>query len=205
MQGKINGLIHHLRVVFIHKYYVMKYCFRLGLYYRGIVHDMSKFSKAELLPSARFFTGTMSPQVMERKEYDGYSYMSVHHCNRNTHHYQYHVDFSEGEIRITYMPLYDVLEMFCDSLAASIVYSGKGHYERSIPYAYFHEHMNGYAMHPATKELLLYLFKEYEVNDFQNISMSFADRKYKELLEMYPRVYRIPLELERLKPQEDLL
>ena len=203
MQGKIVRLFKHLQVITRHKYYVAKYCFKFHLYYRGIFHDMSKYSSAELFPSAHYFTGSMSPQVRERQDYDGYSYMSVHHCCRNSHHYQYHVDFTESKILVIAMPYKDVIEMVCDSLAASIVYAGKENYNRTIPYAYFKEHMNGYAMHPATKAFLLYVFKEYELNDFKNLKNSILTNKYQEFINMYSKVFQIPLELDALKPKED--
>ena len=33
-----------------HKWHVGRACFRYGLYWRGIVHDLSKFSRAEFGP-----------------------------------------------------------------------------------------------------------------------------------------------------------
>lgn len=198
MQRKIINLFKHLKVIALHKYYVAKYCFKFRLYKRGLFHDLSKYSWAELWPSADFFNAGMSPQVKERQAYDGYSYMSVHHCGRNSHHYQHHVDINRGRLLVCVMPLDDVLEMFCDSLAASIVYAGKGAYNRSIPLEFFQKQMNEYVMHPASKELLVDLFKEYELNDFENLKIDYIKRKYLEIQTKYLRVYKIELNLNDL-------
>ena len=51
-----------------HKWYVMVECFKVGLYRQGIVHDLSKFSITEFMPSARYFQGDKSPTEKERIE-----------------------------------------------------------------------------------------------------------------------------------------
>ena len=47
----------YLQYVIKHKYYVMIECFKVGLYWRGLVHDMSKFRPSEFIPYARYFYG----------------------------------------------------------------------------------------------------------------------------------------------------
>ena len=37
-----------------HKYYVMKFCFKCGLYKRGVLHDLSKYSFIEFFSSAKY-------------------------------------------------------------------------------------------------------------------------------------------------------
>ncbi|MEG0832910.1 MAG: DUF5662 family protein, partial [Oscillospiraceae bacterium] len=37
----------HLKTITHHKCLVMKYCFKLGLYRQGLMHDMSKYSFVE--------------------------------------------------------------------------------------------------------------------------------------------------------------
>lgn len=51
----------HLKKIITHKYYVAKYCFKVGLYWQGIIHDMSKFSPTEFLESIKYYVGTSSP------------------------------------------------------------------------------------------------------------------------------------------------
>ena len=195
MQGAIIG---HFYTIMKHKYYVCKYCMKFGLVIRGIKHDASKFSFVEFWPSVKYYTGNCSPQIFERKQHNGYSYMSVHHVGRNTHHWQYYVDMVEGHMQIIPFPENDLIEMFCDSLAASIVYSKK-EYTRHVPYEYFVCHMDDYALHPASKEMLEEMFMEYEINDFKHLNKEYVHEKYIEIQNKYEKVYRIKMPLDILK------
>ena len=46
----------HFKKICKHKYWVGRYCFKMGLYWQGIAHDLSKFS-----PST---TSTLHPTPM---------------------------------------------------------------------------------------------------------------------------------------------
>ena len=112
----------HFKTILTHKYYVGKYCFKCGLYYQGIVHDLSKFSFTEFLESIKYYTGTKSP-IDKAKEEKGYSLAWFHHRGRNPHHHVYWCDnFDEG-MTFVKMPFKYLLEMFCDFLGAGIAYS----------------------------------------------------------------------------------
>ena len=39
----------HFKTITKHKLMVMRYCFRIGLYKQGLLHDLSKYSPAEFL------------------------------------------------------------------------------------------------------------------------------------------------------------
>ena len=58
----------HFKTIMKHKWYVMLECFKVGLYRQGIVHDLSKFSITEFMPSVRYFQGDRSPTEKERVE-----------------------------------------------------------------------------------------------------------------------------------------
>ena len=45
----------YLNYVLRHKWYVMIECFKRGQYWRGIMHDMSKFRPSEFIPYAIYF------------------------------------------------------------------------------------------------------------------------------------------------------
>lgn len=47
----------YLWAVLRHKWFVMLECFKLGLIWRGIIHDWTKFLPDEFIPYARFFYG----------------------------------------------------------------------------------------------------------------------------------------------------
>ena len=50
---KIKNAWLHFKKICKHKYYVGKYCWKLGLYKQGIMHDMSKFSPVEFFESVK--------------------------------------------------------------------------------------------------------------------------------------------------------
>ena len=44
----------HLRTINRHRRLVRKYCFRLGLIWQGLTHDLSKYSPAEFWRSVHY-------------------------------------------------------------------------------------------------------------------------------------------------------
>ena len=119
-----NKFIGHLKTVLTHKKWVAYYCFKCGLYWRGIKHDISKFNPIEFYESIRYYTGTRSP-IEACKEVNGVSYAWMHHKGRNSHHYEYWVDYlDKGGIPVI-MPFMDSVEFICDSLGAARAYMGK--------------------------------------------------------------------------------
>lgn len=115
---------NHLRTVQTHRKWVRFYCKIAGIPWRGLKHDLSKYSPTEFLESARYWTGTHSP-IEEAKKQQGYSLAWLHHRGRNPHHWAYWADnFSEG-LTVPCMPRDDFVEMICDFLAAGRAYCGK--------------------------------------------------------------------------------
>ncbi len=147
--------IQHLRTINHHKKYVMKYCFRVGLYKQGLFHDLSKYSWVEFRVGARYYQGDKSPNIAERIE-KGHSLAWLHHKGRNKHHLEYWIDYSlnssEGMIG-TKMPKKYVVEMFCDRIAASKIYN-KDKYVNSDPLDYFLLSKEHYMIHNDTKDLI---------------------------------------------------
>ena len=87
----------HFKTITLHKRLVMEGCFKVGLYWQGIVHDLSKFSPTEFLVGARYWQGDRSPNNAEREKI-GYSSSWLHHKGRNKHHYEYWIDYSSRGI-----------------------------------------------------------------------------------------------------------
>ena len=115
-------LISHLRIIHTHRKWVFYYCRRAGIPWRGLTHDLSKYSIVELVESVRFYTGTESPISVAKRE-QGFSRAWLHHRGRNPHHWAYWADnFSEG-FTVYPMPKNDFVEMVCDFLAAGRAYS----------------------------------------------------------------------------------
>lgn len=126
----------HLRTVRKHRKMVRKLCFKCGLYWQGLTHDLSKYSHTEFWNGVKYFTGTASPHVGERKV-KGYSDAWLHHHNRNKHHAEYWVDIVDGKSAPIKMPFKYLAEMICDRVAASMIYLGDVYFVNSSPLEYY--------------------------------------------------------------------
>lgn len=114
----------HFKKICKHKYYVGKYCWKIGLYWQGITHDLSKFSPIEFFESVKYYQGNRSP-IDACKEKNGYSKGWLHHKGRNPHHYEYFVDNLDlGETAIQ-MPFKYAAELICNYIGAGKAYMGK--------------------------------------------------------------------------------
>lgn len=150
----------HLKTINHHKWLVMKYCFRAGLFWQGILHDLSKYSWVEFSAGIKYYQGNRSPNNAERED-KGFSAAWLHHKGRNKHHIEYWIDYSlePGQhIAGTKMPVKYVVEMFCDRIAASKTYN-KEKYQDGDALAYFDSSKEHYIIHPDTKALLYKLLR----------------------------------------------
>ena len=112
----------HFKTITWHKILVMDGCFRVGLYWQGLCHDLSKYSPTEFLVGARLYQGNRSPNGAEREE-KGYSEAWMHHKGRNKHHYEYWTDMSRETWRYEEVPMPRkyLVEMVMDRRAACMV------------------------------------------------------------------------------------
>ena len=155
-------ILNHWKTIRIHRKWVRHYCFLAGIPWRGLIHDLSKYSPIEFFESARYWTHGKSPITVAR-ELNGYSRAWLHHRGRNTHHWAYWADnFSEGLI-VHCMPQKDFVEMVCDFLAAGRAYSGK-FFTYSGEYKWWlNERENGCkAMNEKNKKMLDIIFSDLE-------------------------------------------
>ena len=74
--------IEHFKTITHHRHLVQQYCFRLGLYYQGLTHDLSKYSPSEFWRGVKYYQGYRSPNDAERRE-NGVSLAWLHHKGRN--------------------------------------------------------------------------------------------------------------------------
>ena len=155
----MNRIWGHFRTITQHKRLVMQGCFRVGLYWQGLTHDLSKYTPTEFLIGARYFQGTRSPNAAERDE-KGYSEAWMHHKGRNRHHYEYWTDMST--VTWNYdpvpMPRKYLAEMVMDRRAACITYQGKN-YTLESALIYFRKSLERNRMHPQTQKELDYLLE----------------------------------------------
>lgn len=144
----------HLITINRHKMLVMKYCFRLGLYKQGLLHDLSKYSPSEFFVGVKYYQGTRSPNNAER-EAKGYTSAWLHHKGRNKHHLEYWIDYDleNGGMTGMKMPVHYVVEMFCDRVAASQNYN-RDSYKDDFPLKYYIKGKDKYLLHKETAILL---------------------------------------------------
>lgn len=150
--------INHFKTITAHKWLVMKYCFKVGLYKQALLHDLSKYMWVEFSTGIKYYKGTVSPNGVE-KEVEGVSKAWLHHKGRNKHHFEYWIDYgvheSEGLIGMK-MPTKYVVEMFVDRMCACKNYL-KEKYTYESPLEYYEARKNYYVIHKESRELLEYL------------------------------------------------
>jgi len=153
--------LHHLITIIKHKYYVGRECFKVGLYWQGIVHDLSKFSIVEFFSSAKYYQGTSSP-ICAEKEKKGYSLAWLNHKAKNKHHWEYWIDFDykTGKVISIEIPEKYVLEMVCDMIGASKTYLNVK-FDKTEPLKYFVDKSPMWHMHKESKELLRKYLTDY--------------------------------------------
>lgn len=118
-----KNAIKHFKLITHHKWVVFKLCCKIGIPWRGVLHDLSKYSPTEFRESVKYYVGSYSP-IKEAKNQKGYSEAWLHHKGRNKHHTEYWVDHNAPDVT-PIIPYKYAAEMICDKLAAGIVYQGK--------------------------------------------------------------------------------
>jgi hypothetical protein len=119
----------YLWYVLRHKYHVAIECFKEGLYWQGLTHDLSKFRPSEFIPYARHFhgprknlskprdsTGYYKPTDTGDKAFDEAWRL---HVLRNAHHWQHwcvaEADESRSPTSVPFeIPARFLREMICD-------------------------------------------------------------------------------------------
>lgn len=152
-----------------HRKYVRHWCFRCGLIWQGLTHDLSKYSHVEK-EIAKWANGSRSPHDIARDEL-GYSPSWYHHKNCNKHHWEYWLDFNKGHYEngkfviepvAVKMPFKYVVEMFCDFVGAGMAYN-PGNWNASMPLEYHNKYCSNKLYHHETLKLfvvLLVMLKE---------------------------------------------
>ncbi len=147
----------HLKTVCRHRRLVRQGCFRVGLYWQGLTHDLSKFSPVEFCNGVKYFQGTRSPNGAEREE-KGFSESWMHHKGRNRHHYEYWTDMSLETRNYESVPIPRkyLVEMVMDRRAACMVYEG-ANYTPGSALTYLMSSREKSLMHPQTRRQLEYI------------------------------------------------
>lgn len=120
----MNSVLGHIKRILIHKYWVLYYCCKFGIVWRGIKHDLSKFHPIEFFESIKYYSKDSSP-IPRCKADKGYSLAWQHHKGHNDHHYEYWIDNLDSDGTPIEMPINCVLEMVADWMAAGKAYKGR--------------------------------------------------------------------------------
>lgn len=147
----------HFVTITHHRHLVRKGCFKVGLYWQGLTHDLSKYTPAEFLVGAKYYQGTRSPNSAERAE-KGYSGAWMHHKGRNRHHWEYWTDLSLETRRYeaVHMPRKYLAEMVMDRIAACKTYQGEAYTDASA-LAYLENSREQHLIHPDTRRELAHI------------------------------------------------
>lgn len=111
----MNKHLSYAWYVLRHKWYVGVECFRVGLYWRGLIHDWSKLLPSEWTPYVDCFYG-------EKGESPEFEKAWLQHQRRADHHWQWWLllnDDNAGKAKALPMSEDARLEMICDWCGAS--------------------------------------------------------------------------------------
>lgn len=129
-----------------------------GVPWRGLKHDLSKYSPTEFFESARYYIGTSSP-INEAKKENGISFAWQHHKGHNRHHYEYWTDKVDDGGYVHMMPQKDFIELVCDYLGAAKAYFGDN-FSYAGEYEWWKKKRACCAMHEANKRMLDIIFSD---------------------------------------------
>lgn len=180
MTGNIfTNTLKHFNLVTRHRWVVFKLCCKAGIPWRGLVHDLSKFSPTEFWESVKYYNGSMSP-ILFAKRKQGYSKAWLHHKGRNKHHPEYWVDWALPQKAII-MPYKYAVEMVCDKMAAGIVYNGKD-WKQDTQIKYYMKERETSIVHPQIDKFLLEIFTQ--VSE-QGIDKTLTKKNIREVYDKY--------------------
>ena len=173
----MNNLFKHLKIIRTHRKYVRKACFKMGIPWRGLVHDLSKYSPVEL-SICKYYTGKKSPHQVARDEI-GYSPSWIHHYHTNKHHFQFWWDEDEdGKIIPMKMPYKYLIESFCDMLGASKAYNPETWKPEMLLTYWETKCLNKRIMHDDSVKFLDYLIRLLVLDGEENFFVWYKGIKY---------------------------
>jgi len=117
--------LKYLNYVLRHKYFVFIECAMFGMFWHGLLHDMSKFRPSEFIPYANHFYGG-GRDIKSGRDKSGYYRAGdsgedsfdlawLLHQKRNKHHWQWWVLLmDDGTTKIFEIEEKYVWEMICD-------------------------------------------------------------------------------------------
>ena len=137
----MNKNLKYLKYIIKHKWYVLIECWKIGLYWRGLVHDMSKLLPDEWIPYCNWFYTKNSDENKFNRAW-------IRHIHRNKHHWQYWVlREDDGNTLPLEIPTDYLLEMWCDWIGAGKAITGKDNMNE-----WYEAHKDIMIIHPNNKK-----------------------------------------------------
>ena len=141
---------NYLKTVTKHRWFVFVECCKLGIPWRGFVHDLSKYDPCEWFPYVEQFSGgIMSGRNKDgsydpTKRNDRFTMAWLHHQKVNKHHWQYWVlPQDDGGFKVLDMPMKYRKEMLADWYGAGRAYTGT-----SNPLKWYQNNRSKMMLHP---------------------------------------------------------
>jgi hypothetical protein len=137
--------VKHVGYILQHKWYVFIECWKEGLYWQGLVHDLSKFSPVEFSAYAwNFFVNADEQTRTKGSIQEAFLYAWLHHQHKNKHHWHYWVVNPHKKEAVP-MPEKYIIEMICDWRAMARKFGD------TVP-EHFQKHHHRMVLHPDTFE-----------------------------------------------------
>ena len=175
----------HFGIVCRHRHHVIVNAAHCGIFFQALRHDMSKFTRPEFKPSAKYYCGSHSPVFEERIRHGYFSSVCQHHTKRNKHHWEYWTDFFAGRVVEKTMPWNWAMEYICDTISASFCYHPK-EFNRNSPLTYFEKYNSVYYMTSWTREFIHWGLKRYAEYGLKGLKKKDTKKMYAELGKKYP-------------------
>ena len=68
----MNKYFKYFHYIIRHKWFVFLECYKEGIIWRGITHDLSKFLPSEFFPYANHFYGEKNSDIKKGRDESGY-------------------------------------------------------------------------------------------------------------------------------------
>lgn len=122
----LRANLRYLGVVTRHKWFVFIAGRRVGVSLgRLLIHDLSKFGRAEWSPYVRRFIIGRAGVTDKDGDPDDFHRAWAHHWHRNPHHWEHWLRLDDGGTKPMAMPDKFVREMVADWMGAGRAYTGQ--------------------------------------------------------------------------------
>lgn len=187
----------HLSTIMKHKFWVFYFCNMCGFPWKGLVHDMSKFSYTEFWTNVKYVIPGKSPIDVQKEEI-GFSIAWQHHKGHNPHHYEFWMDKFDDGCYVTKMPFKYAVEMLCDNLAAGKAYQGKNFsYESELKWWENQKKIRN--MHPDNRDFLDVMF--HKLYDYEQDLKAGEKVKLSDVLDRW-HLFAVYIDTVSGKPQQ---